>query len=664
MVAPHRLTSFRWNASKKMQEVPYVKLAHTLPRQLKVYLSGRFWILGVLLVILLALGFVQYKWIDQLTEAQRQRTEANLTAALSNIESDFDIEITRAFVAFQVPVSNLSNAEHYEEWRRHAPYPNLIRGVYITEAGKTGTPPKPVIPDEPLIGSVRWDPELTELRASGGVAVSVGDPIGFQVVSTSRMGAFASPGHEVMVDGNPAFVFPVMPFLPGGASRIAVRGREKDAAFQQRELVRAGPMRPPQWGIVVFDANYIRSTFLPRLVQLYFRNSSESGYDIAVVNRDNEMSAKVVYPSETGSLPTEFARPDGKIYLFQVRLDCFSTSSSFSPTNAVVAVRAAPQRSLAGIDTLSEILARKPEACNYPPPGAGNDNAAWEMLAKYRTGSLDQAVATFRRRNLFLSGTVLLVLALGISMVVFLTERARALAEMQAEFVLGVSHELRTPLTVISVAADNLKRGIVENSEQAHTYGEIIRRQAAELSNMIEEIFAFARMRSEVIRHRSYVTPGEIVKDALVDSDAALREAGMEVELDLAPELPAINVDVRLIKRCVGNLIQNAIKYAASGERIAIRANKARKSLKEAVEISVEDHGPGISADDLPHIFEPFYRGKLGESSRAAGIGLGLTLVKRAVEAHDGTVDVESAKVTRFSIFLPANGDPGMSKTA
>lgn len=72
------------------------------------------------------------------------------------------------------------------------------------------------------------------------------------------------------------------------------------------------------------------------------------------------------------------------------------------------------------------------------------------------------------------------------------------------------------------------------------------------------------------------------------------------------------------------------------------------------VEIAVEDRGPGISADDLPHVFEPFYRGKAVDTSPVAGIGLGLTLVKRAVEAHDGMIDVESARVTRFSIFLPA----------
>lgn len=266
-------------------------------------------------------------------------------------------------------------------------------------------------------------------------------------------------------------------------------------------------------------------------------------------------------------------------------------------------------------------------------------------------------MATFRRRNLLLGGSVLLVLAVGISMLVVSTERARALAEMQAEFVLGVSHELRTPLTVIRLAADNLMKGMVESSEQAHKYGEIIQGRAAELSNMIEETLAFARMQSTTLNpHRTLVAPEQIVKAALADNESVLRDAGVEVELDLASDLPLLNVELRLVKRCLANLILNVVKYAAMGRWMAIRATRENKPDGERVKISVEDRGPGISSGDLPHVFEPFYRGKHGEASQVPGVGLGLTLVKRVVEAHHGTMEVESSarNGTIFSIYLPS----------
>lgn len=603
---------------------------------------------------------MQYRWIDQLTEAQRQRTQATLTAALSNVASDFDIEITRAFMAFQAPVANIDYSERYEEWLHHAPYPNLIRGVYIADAGQAEARPKPVIPGEPPIRSTEWRGDLQKLPSAFGAvtaSASVADPIGIQVFETGgSSGAFVSRNPKAVIEGNPAFVFPIMPSAPILEGRLLTHASGRKSPFGEAEVVSSGgPVGPPQWAIVVFDANYISSTFLPRLVDLYFRNSFGSDYDIVVLDRQGAISSRVVFPSISDAMPSKFSHPDGRISLFDIRLDCFSPPSS---TNSGNVVGTGPQVRLLSVGSrLSEILARKPATCSsFTPTHPDYAGDSWEMLVKSRTGSLDQAVATFRRRNLVLSGTVLLVLAMGMSMAVLLTERARALAEMQAEFVLGVSHELRTPLTVICVAADNLKKGMVENSEQAHKYGEIIHTHATELSTMIEETLAFARMQSVLlIRNRSSVAPEQILRDALADNESALRNAEFEVELDLAPDLPPVNVDARLMKKCFGNLIQNAIKYAAVGRWIAIRANNLTRNEDDTVEMSVEDRGPGISPDDLHHIFEPFYRGQHADASQVPGIGLGLTLVKRAVEAHGGTVEVRSAHVTRFSILLPSD---------
>jgi signal transduction histidine kinase len=278
------------------------------------------------------------------------------------------------------------------------------------------------------------------------------------------------------------------------------------------------------------------------------------------------------------------------------------------------------------------------------------------MLVRYRAGSLDRAMAAFRDRNLLLGGSVLVVLALGIVMLVVLTERARALAETQAEFALGVSHELRTPLTVIRVAADNLAKGIVENSPQARQYGEIIRAHATELSHMIEDTLEFARLRSpSLLLHASLVPPGEIVQAALADAAPSLRESGIECELHLAPDLPPIEADPALLKRSLANLIQNVVKYAAAGRWMAVRADKTLRPEGERVRISVEDRGPGIAPPDRRHLFEPFYRGKRPHPAQTPGVGLGLTLVKRVVQAHHGSVEFESSETagTRFSILLP-----------
>lgn len=629
----------------------------------KAYLSRRLWIFAALLLILCGLAVVQYRWIEQLGEAQSQREKANLNASLSNLESDFDVEITRVFVAFQVPVANGDYAARYKEWLQHAPYPNLIRGVYVAEPGRPESLPKAVIPGEPAIRSTEWQRDLREpLQPLTAVSVSKTGPGligGWQTFLGGARGVvFASNNPTVVVDGNPAFVFPVMPGEAGAGLRLVTHARGAKPFSRGAETLNISHVvGPARWAVVVLDARYIRTTFLPRLVRLSFRDTLASDFEILVVDTDNTASSRVVFPVESAPPESQFLHPDGRISLFGLRLNCFSPSSLANTMQV--------KNNLPGVPGLTadgflEILTQKSPTCSGPTPASGDGaGALWEVLVRHRAGSLDQAIAAFRRRNLILSGSVLLVLALGISMLVVLTERSRALAEMQAEFALGVSHELRTPLTVIRLAADNLKKGMVRSAEQSRKYGEIIGAHALELSSMIEEALALARLQSAPLVHeRTLITPGQIVKNALGNSESVLRNAGIEVELDLAPDLPPIKVDVRLVQKSLENLIQNVVKYAAAGGWMAIRAAKTQRSDGERVRIAVEDRGPGISLADLPHLFEPFYRARSGGVSQAPGVGLGLTLVKRVAEAHQGSVEVESSKITRFSIFLPTHPGP------
>ena len=610
----------------------------------------------MLLSLLTVLGLIQYHWINQVGEAERQRERANLTTALSRVESDFDVEITRAFAFFEAPAASLSEySDRYGQWVRFAPYPNLVRGIYIVDEGTFNGLPKPLVAGEPSISSEEWQKDLAKLTLpfvgttlSGPVRSQAGLQIFSQagVVSAARV---VKP--EVMIEGNPAFVFPIPPEFPGPE---AVRGPA--SASGSFKLTRdSGPIPFPRWGLVVLDAAYIQTTLLPRLVKVHFPKAS-SDYDILILDETAHAESRVIFRSEAAPPEGKFVRPDGSINLLQLRMDCFSPSSSMNEPRVIA--RTSGVNILTSPNGLSEFLTQRPQACATSFPPVADPAGLWKMLVKYRAGSLDQAMAIFRQRNLLLGGGVLLVLALGILALIAFTERARALAQMQTEFVLGVSHELRTPLAVICLAADNLKKGMVESSAEARRYGEIVSTHASELSQMIEETLAFARIESTGLApHTTAISPEQVVRTSLANCKRALQDAGMELELEIAPALPLVDVDSRLMNRCIENLIQNAIKYAAAGRWLAIRATRVRKAKGEWVQISVEDRGPGISSLDLPHIFEAFYRGRRSETSQIPGVGLGLTLVKRAVESHRGIVEVESSELTgtSFSLFLPAH---------
>ena len=645
-----------------------MSILSNLRREWRAYLSKRWWVLGALLILLCALALVQYYWIGQITQAERQRAATSLATALSNLENDFDIEITRAFAAFGLPTpSGTDYRERYNEWVRLAPYPNLILGVYVLGTGASSSL-KAVTPGAPTIASTEWRGTLPGLPSPFGFALASGSVdsagVGFGGFEGPRQVQVSAP--ELMIDGNPAFAFPTMP--PIATTKVTwLHGAASHPQWLRGiTATRVGPPGGraglPQWVVVVLDGNYLRTTFLPRLVQLHFPGASSPDYDFLVLSNTPTGERRVVFHSALAPPESQFLHADGRISLFGLRLDCLLPSDGLNHGGIA-------QVPPVAVDGLAEILAQRPPGCRLPGAAWGSSaKGRWEMFVRYRAGSLDQAMATFRRRSLLLSCGVLVVLALGILMLIILTERARALAEMQTEFVLGVSHDLRTPLTVIRVAADNLRKGMVENPQQAFKYGEIINAQASELSRMIEETLAFARMQSTtLVRNGGPVSPEQIVKTSLARWEDALRDARVDVELQLEPNLFPVDVEVRLMSSCLENLIQNVLKYANVGRWMAIRAKQVKRPEGQRVQISVADRGPGISAVDLPHIFEPFYRGNPGEDSQVHGLGLGLTLVKRVVEAHHGTVEVESSDIsgTVVSLFLPLHrAQPGAQKIA
>jgi len=284
----------------------------------------------------------------------------------------------------------------------------------------------------------------------------------------------------------------------------------------------------------------------------------------------------------------------------------------------------------------------------------------WQLLARHKGGSLEAVVATDRRRNLLLSFGVLLLLAVSMALIIVSSQRARRLARLQMEFVAGVSHELRTPVAVICSAADNLAEGFVGGKEQVKEYGALIRNEGRRLAGMIEQILRFAAGQS---RPASYHLEPVAVSDAMarvLASVSALPEAeGLTVEREIEPDLPAVEADAAALTHCLENLILNALKYGGEQRWMRVRAWKSEGGSR--VRIAVDDRGAGIDPADLPHIFEPFYRGKSAQAAQIHGAGLGLSLARDIAEGMGGRLDASSepGRGSTFTLELPAAGPTG-----
>jgi signal transduction histidine kinase len=278
---------------------------------------------------------------------------------------------------------------------------------------------------------------------------------------------------------------------------------------------------------------------------------------------------------------------------------------------------------------------------------------SWELLVQHRAGSLDAAIGSLRRRNLVISFGILLMLASSVVLAVVSSHRARALAQLQMDFVARVSHELRTPLAIIRSAAYNVATGVVSDENDIREYASMMQTEGQRLSTMVDQILSFSRSDTGPATYnlRAVQVP-DIVDRVLETMASALSQSRCEIDQDIAGNLPKVKADATALAECLQNLLSNAIKYGRNEPVTRIRID-ARRTDNNTVTISVEDAGPGIEPPDLPHIFEPFFRGR-NVRSDAPGSGLGLNLVRRMMNAQGGRVTVESepGHGARFTLHL------------
>jgi len=261
------------------------------------------------------------------------------------------------------------------------------------------------------------------------------------------------------------------------------------------------------------------------------------------------------------------------------------------------------------------------------------------------------------------------VLAAGVVLVVANARRSGQLAARQMDFVAAVSHELRTPLAVIRSAAQNLSAGVVDDPARARRYGELIDDEGRRLSEMVEQVLAYAGLGDGGwVREARRVDVAALVDEVVAEWGPDITAAGFVVEvegLDAADgggpgAVPAVSGDPDALRRALHNLVGNALKHARSGQWLGIVVRAKPPGRPREVVIDVCDHGPGVEAGDLAHLFEPFYRGRRAVSQQVHGNGLGLSLVKAIVEAHGGGVSVRSGHGggAVFTMRLPA-AEPG-----
>lgn len=565
-----------------------------------------------MLTALITLALLQYQWIGQVAEVERVRLDRDLRRATDRFVGDFNEELERLALTLTAGRGRNNNystgmEERLALWRQSTSYPGLVRNVYLTN-----------------------DSEIPSYLSD--LAGRLPQPVDF----VAARGRGRPP---VVVDSDiPAIAIPVV--------------------FSEDTIDSVGELREAVDSLIVeFDLEYIRTTWLPELVASHYGDS----YHVEVIGGGG--AGQVIYKSDQDA-----------------SLQDASTPVNDAGVGRLFALRSIQNGRGRGADRFGggrggEVRfgpPQDPPPGAPPPPGAAPPlggpppeeeppqfiRAGWRVQANHRAGPLGQVVSDFRTRNLAISFGMLLLMGVSVAMLMLSSRKSRLLAGQQMEFVAGVTHELRTPLAVIQSASQNLADGVASSEAQIKRYGNVIRDHSHRLTSMVEQILRFAGLASGRVEiQHEHVDVGAVVAQAVHDCGPELAAAGSQVETRVSGDLPTVDGDPEALVHCLRNLLVNAAKHG-EGSPVVVSTGLAAGDAN-TIEIRVTDHGPGIDPADQPYVFEPFYRGRRATSNQVQGSGLGLSLVKKIVEAHGGQVRLMSRfgearpTGTTFTLRLP-----------
>jgi len=536
----------------------------------------------------LVLGMLQYRWTAEISSAEQERLKATLGTSVKNLNQQFAYDFERLGESFEIDPEAPASTIKTRVLRQYSNWTrNNSRPELVANLHLWTAGENRRSDLESL------NPEAVQFQRAAWPA---------QLESLEPILAKQFETLPPIMSGHDATYWPWTFYGDSFAIARPVFKISSEAADSDMKV------QPIGFLVVQLDPSFVRERYFPDLVDHYFGSAR---FRVAV--RSASPTSEPIYLSDP-AFPISSTSPDADINLF---------------------------------DSVEKEAIRR----GHPPVQPRDDAKQWQLVAQYSSGSLETAVAEWRKQNLVISLGLLAILA-GCAMLVFsVARRAERLAEFQMDFVAGFSHELCTPLAVVNSTVENLADGVVDSPEQAQEYVGILRDQSGRLERLLDQVLQLASRKRELsaLELRN-VEVTSIVARSIAASEPALRDAGLTLQKEVERDLPVVMADAAALEECVENLISNAMKYGSAGGSVTVRVRKAQEGSHDEVLITVEDRGMGIAAADLDKIFEPFYRTQQVRESHVRGAGLGLYLVKQKIESMGGRVTV-SSRVGRGSCF-------------
>ncbi|NPV42621.1 MAG: HAMP domain-containing protein [Firmicutes bacterium] len=273
-----------------------------------------------------------------------------------------------------------------------------------------------------------------------------------------------------------------------------------------------------------------------------------------------------------------------------------------------------------------------------------NSEHGREIVLELKSSVLRAHFAYFKNEKGNITGVVIVIRDV--------TEEEK-LERMRKEFVANVSHEIKTPITTIKSYAETLMEGALSDREISQRFLSVIIKEADRMSRLVSDLLQLSRLDYQKTRWvKEPISLVKIVEDVITKLVVTIKQKNMEVYQTFEDGFPMILGDRDRIEQVILNVIGNAVKYTPEGGRIEIKGS----SENRRVVLNISDNGIGIPEEDLPRVFERFYRVDKARTRDLGGTGLGLSIAKQIIEAHDGTIVIDSryGEGTTVTITLPA----------
>jgi signal transduction histidine kinase len=231
-------------------------------------------------------------------------------------------------------------------------------------------------------------------------------------------------------------------------------------------------------------------------------------------------------------------------------------------------------------------------------------------------------------------------------------QKQKELVALRRDLIAWAGHDLRTPLSSIRLLVSALSDGIVSDPQTVQQYLSQTKKQVDQLSGLVDDLFQVSQLDAGGLHlELEAASLTDLLSDTLESFTALARQSSITLSGSAAPGIDPLRMDVQRIGRVLNNLVSNALQHTPPGGRVTLVAVPDTGG----VSVSVSDTGEGILPEDIPHVFERFYRGDKSRSRLSGGTGLGLAIAKGIIEAHNGRIHVvsERGKGTTFTFTLP-----------